>query len=138
MKQAQSESFKKYEILAVEPINDKMLSQFCSGQFDCDILTLHMNNRLNVDLKRANLSLVGINLPDILTPDVILHHIQPQKRGICFEINYNHALFNQTNRQNTISSAQLLVEKSRGKNILISSGARGTFGLRGPYDVSNL
>lgn len=62
----------------------------------------------------------------------------PKTRGIAFEINYSEALFNQTNRQNVITSGQLLVEKLRGKNIIFSSGARIAIALRSDYDVANL
>lgn len=33
---------------------------------------------------------------------------------------------------------QLLVDWTRGKNLIISSGAPTVFELRGPYDVANL
>lgn len=50
---------KKFDILAIEPMNEKMMNQFCGGQLDCDILCLTMSSRLEVDLKRANLALVS-------------------------------------------------------------------------------
>ena len=56
---SQSPNFKKFDILAIEPMNEKMMNQFCGGQLDCDILCLTMSARLEVDLKRANVALVS-------------------------------------------------------------------------------
>jgi len=114
-----SPMLKKYDLLAVEALNEKMLNQICGGHLDCDIICFTMSDRLLVNLKKANFTL-------------------PRLRGICFEINYDQCLYNQTNRQNVISAGQLLVEKTKGRNIIISSGARTVLGLRGPYDASNL
>lgn len=115
----QNQSLKRYDLLAVQPANDKILNQVCGGSLECDILTFNYADRLPVDLKRANLTL-------------------PRSRGVCFEINYTDAFTSQSGRMNTISSAQLVMEKTKGKNVLISSGARTDISLRGPYDVANM
>ena len=115
----QNPSFKQYDLFAVQPVSDKILNQVCSGSLECDILTFDYAERLPVDLKRANLTL-------------------PRSRGVCFEINYTDAFTSQAGRTNTISSAQLLIEKTKGKNILLSSAARTAISLRGPYDVANM
>ncbi len=49
---------KKYDILSIEPLNDKMLGHLNNGNFECDIITFQLTQRLPFDLKRANLSLV--------------------------------------------------------------------------------
>ena len=118
-KLSQSQWAKEYDILAIQPLNEKIMQSFCSGNIDCDILTLNMSEKLPFDLKRVNLTL-------------------PVVRGSVFEINYSQALSSQTARVNVISNGQLLVDKSRSKSILLSSGARNLLFLRSPYDVCNL
>lgn len=57
--QSQSPNLKRFDILAIEPMDEKIMNQFCGGQLDCDILCLTMSTRLVIDLKRANLTLVS-------------------------------------------------------------------------------
>ncbi|KAI1301350.1 Ribonuclease P protein subunit p30 [Halotydeus destructor] len=118
-KLSQSETARKYDLLALEPKNDKTLNMICGGSFPCDIICFNMTERMLVNLKTVNLTL-------------------PQSRGVCFEINYDEALHNQTNCQNVISAGQLLVEKAKGKNILLSSGSKAAIFLRSPHDIANL
>ncbi len=58
----QSESAKKYDLLAIEPINDKILSYLNNGHFDCDIITFNLTDKLNVNIRRANFSLVCLSV----------------------------------------------------------------------------
>lgn len=118
-KLSQSPSAKEYDILAIQPLNDKIMQSFCSGNIDCDILTTEMSEKLPFDLKRLNLAL-------------------PINRGCVFEINYSQALSSQSARVSVISNSQLLVDKCRSKGILLSSGARSHIFVRSPYDVANL
>ena len=41
-------------------------------------------------------------------------------------------------RRNTFAGTQALARATRGKGIVISSGARAAYDLRGPADVANL
>lgn len=118
-KLSQSSSTKEYDIIAIQPLNEKIIQAFCSGNIDCDILTMEMSEKLPFDLKRLNLAL-------------------PISRGCFFEINYSQALSSQSARINVISNGQLLVDKCRSKGIILSSGARSHIFLRSPHDVVNL
>ena len=118
-KMTQSPAFKRYDLFAIEPGSEKVMNQVTSGSLDCDILTFDYTDRLPVDLKRANLT-------------------TPRIRGVCFEICFGHAFASQSARTATISSGQLLVEKTRCKSVILSSGSRSPAGLRGPYDVAAL
>ncbi|CAH2069376.1 unnamed protein product [Thlaspi arvense] len=69
------------------------------------------------------------------------------KRGIYFEIKYSDLLKDALKRRQVISNAKLLVDWTKGKNVIISSGAssvaevKGASSvaeLRGPNDVVNL
>jgi len=115
----QQPNVKEYDLLSFQPMGDKLMNQICSGSHLCDILTFDMSCRLPVDLRRANLNLL-------------------KQRGTCFEINYSDALKGQSARQQTLSNGQLLVDKSRGRNVILSSGATSSLHLRSPSDVSNL
>lgn len=110
----QQKSFKDYDLFAIEAGTDSVLNQVSSGSIDPDILSFGPSHGL--DVKRANLSL-------------------PQTKGLCIEINYTNTCHG---REDGISAAQLLVQKTKGKNLIISSGAVAPFSLRGPNDVKNL
>ena len=113
----QNPVLKEYDLMAVEPLNDKILNQISSGSLEPDVVTFDLSQRLPVDMKRANLKL-------------------PISRGVCFEICFTQAFTGQSSRANTFSSAQLLVDKTKGKNVIISSGAKTCINMRGPYDAA--
>lgn len=115
----QSPQFKQYDLFAVHPCGEKILNQICGGSLDCDIVTFDMGERLGVDLKRANFCL-------------------PTSRKVCFEISYTQMFSSQSGRTNAIATAQLLVDKTKGRNVIVSSGARTPISLRSPHDVANL
>ena len=54
------------------------------------------------------------------------------------QISYAPALREETARRNFFANAFALTRATRGKGIIISSGARSAFELRGPYDVINM
>ena len=54
------------------------------------------------------------------------------------QISYAPALREETARRNFFANALALTRATRGKGIIISSGARSAFELRGPYDVINM
>jgi RNase P/RNase MRP subunit p30 len=58
-------------------------------------------------------------------------------RGVYFELQYIHLL--NSKRKNLLSGAQILIQYlRRGRNIVLSSGATTSLGLRGPLDVEAL
>ncbi|GFT80058.1 ribonuclease P protein subunit p30 [Nephila pilipes] len=109
---------KKYDLVALQPIGEKMLQHVCSLS-DIDIISLNMTENLGYTLKRTSLPLA----------------IQ---KGIYFEIIYAPCLRNQTSRRFIISNAQLLVSVTKGKNVFVSSGATKILELRSVEDVMNL
>lgn len=54
------------------------------------------------------------------------------------QISYAPALREETARRNFFANALALTRATRGKGIIISSGARSAFELRGPYDIINM
>ncbi|TXG73968.1 hypothetical protein EZV62_002547 [Acer yangbiense] len=61
-----------------------------------------------------------------------------EKRGVCFEITYSDLIIDLQARRQMICNAKLLVDWTRGKNLILSSAAPSVNELRGPYDVANL
>lgn len=107
----------KYNLIALEPQNSKLLQYICMGSADLDILTINLSERLD------NLSKVKFNILD--------------ERGVCTEINYGPAQSSSSLRRNIICNGQNLTEKSV-KNLILSSGVSDSFRLRGPKDAKNL
>lgn len=109
---------KSYDLLAVQPQTDKLFQQ-CCGSLEVDIIALDMTRRL----------------PFYLKPPQVRQAVE---RGIHFEILYSPMIMDSTARRHTISTALDLVNLTKGKNLIISSGAEKPIDLRGPYDVINL
>lgn len=116
---ASSSFLNDYDLIAVQPMTEKLLQTACSN-LDVDIISLDMSSRLPFYLKYTTIR-------------------QAIDRGILFEISYAPAIRDTTNaRRNLISNAMNLVRITKGKHILLSSGAIHAMELRGPYDVMNL
>ncbi|CAG2175724.1 unnamed protein product, partial [Oppiella nova] len=97
----------------------KLLSHLNNGNFECDLITFDFNHELCPNIRRANFSI-------------------PISKGIGIEINYGNSLLDQTARRSLFAFSQLLVEKTRSRNIILSSGAETSFALRSPKDVTYL
>lgn len=108
----------KYELLAIEPQNDKILSYICEGKTDLAILTFNLSERLSCNLFRISYKILG-------------------DRGVCAEINYGPALMGSSLRRNVICNGQNLIEKAK-KNVILSSGIEDPFRFRSPLDVKSI
>ncbi|CAG2122889.1 unnamed protein product, partial [Medioppia subpectinata] len=100
-------------------LNDKILSHLNNGHFECDLITFNSNNNLCPIIRRANFSI-------------------PISKGIGLEINYGNSLLDQSSRRELFAFSQLLVEKTKSRNIILSSAAETSFALRAPKDVTYL
>jgi len=108
---------KKYDIIALQPVGENMLRKMCD--FDVDIVSLNLCEDLGFTIKKT--------------------HVGPLiNKGKHFEITYAPCLRDQRMKRMTISNAQLLVEATKGKNVIISSGASNPLELRSVKDVQNL
>ncbi|KAL1330471.1 hypothetical protein AAHE18_12G111900 [Arachis hypogaea] len=63
---------------------------------------------------------------------------QRSERGVCFEVSYSGVLTDAEIRRPWIYGAKCLMEWTRRRNVIISSGAPSVNDLRGPCDVANL
>ncbi|CAN6849306.1 unnamed protein product [Brassica oleracea] len=108
---------KSYDIVAVRPMNQYAFDQACT-KAEVDIISIDFSN-----------------LPFRLMHPTVKAAI---KRGVYFEIKYSDLLKDAEKRRQVISNAQLLVDWTKGKNLIISSGSPSVTELRGPNDVINL
>lgn len=60
------------------------------------------------------------------------------ERGVYFEISYSSLISDAQMRRQVISTVKLLVDWTRGKNLIITSAASSVNEIRGPYDVANV
>lgn len=104
-----------YDLVAIIPKSERTMQQACTS-LDCDLICLELNQRLTFKIK-----------PNLLSAAV--------KRGVRFEILYSGLLRDPTSRRHLINNSQALTRLLRGRNLIISSGARNAFELRGPTDV---
>ncbi|XP_074643091.1 ribonuclease P protein subunit p30-like [Tubulanus polymorphus] len=114
----QNPDVQKYDILAVQPTDDKMFLLACQ-QCDVDIISLKLTSRLDFNVKRKIVKLAV-------------------ERGIHFEISYSPMITDSSSRQQVLSNALELNKVCKGKNIIISSQSEKFMGVRSYYDVKNL
>ncbi|KAK9050468.1 hypothetical protein SSX86_030561 [Deinandra increscens subsp. villosa] len=108
---------KTYDIVAVRPFKQESFDQACKN-YQVDIIAIDFSEnrfRLKQQLIKAAI-----------------------ERGVYFEITYSGLLIDAQLRRQMISNTKLLVEWTRGKNIIFSSAAASVTEFRGPYDVANL
>ncbi|OIT26076.1 PREDICTED: uncharacterized protein LOC109215732 [Nicotiana attenuata] len=109
---------KTYDVVAVRPLNQLALEQACQVS-EVDIIAIDFSEKLPFRLKQS----------------MVKAAIQ---RGVYFEMTYSSLILDSQMRRQMISNAKLLVDWTRGKNLLFSSAAPSVTELRGPYDVANL
>ncbi|KAI7747516.1 hypothetical protein M8C21_016718 [Ambrosia artemisiifolia] len=108
---------KSYDIVAVRPLRQEVFDLACKT-YEVDIIAIDFSEnrfRLKQPLIKAAI-----------------------ERGVYFEITYSGLLGDAQLRRQMISNAKLLVDWTRGKNVIFSSAAASVTEFRGPYDVANL
>ncbi|KCV71364.1 hypothetical protein H696_02316 [Fonticula alba] len=111
-----------YDIVAVQPLSEKMFLA-CCNTLDIDLISLDVGatpgGRLGFPLRRNPIS-------------------QAISRGLFFEVCYSAALSDAGSRRNLIQTASILLGHSKGRNVIFSSAAMRALELRSPLDVANL
>lgn len=115
---SQNNFLSSFDIVAAQPSTEKTFLA-CVQSNQIDVISFDANQKLNFHIKTSVAR-------------------QALKKGIHFEINFNDALKNSSSLKNCISNARRIVEATKGKNIIISSGASEPLLLRAPYDFINL
>ncbi|KAK9480323.1 RNase P subunit p30-domain-containing protein [Lipomyces japonicus] len=111
----------KFDIVAVRPTTEKLLLAACTS-LELDLISLDLSQRLPFHLRHRT---VGAAVA----------------RGLKFEICYSSSTRSSSDlnsRRNLIANAAALFRATRGKGIVISSGALSALECRAPYDISNL
>lgn len=116
--QLSSEAVQAFDILAVQPSTEKLYQQACKS-LEIDIISLDMSRRLPFYLK----------FPTV--------HAAIE-RGVHFEIIYSTTFRGTNERTQLLAIAIDMVVFTKGKNIIVSSGADHELNFRGPYDIVNL
>ncbi|CAI0548531.1 unnamed protein product [Linum tenue] len=115
---------KSYDVVAVRPTNQVAFDHACEKS-EVDLIAIDFSEKLPFRLK---MSMVKAAV----------------ERGVYFEIMYSDLI---AERRQMIPNAkmsymflnfQLLVDWTRGKNLIFSSAASSVNEIRGPYDVANL
>ncbi|KAG8494983.1 hypothetical protein CXB51_012735 [Gossypium anomalum] len=114
---------KTYDIVAVRPLNQNAFDHACE-KAEMDIISIDFSDKLPFRLK----------LPMVKAAIT---------RGIYFEITYSDLIVDVHQRRQIISNAkvrnpELLLDWTRGKNVILSSAAPSVCEVRGPNDVANL
>lgn len=108
---------KTYDIVAVRPLKQDSFDQACKN-YEVDIIAIDFSeNRFR--LKQPSIKAAI-------------------ERGVYFEITYSDLVLDAQLRRQMISNAKVLVDWTRGKNLIFTSAAPSVTELRGPYDVANL
>mmetsp|Transcript_130287 Transcript_130287/g.353553 ORF Transcript_130287/g.353553 Transcript_130287/m.353553 type:complete len:274 (-) Transcript_130287:6-827(-) len=106
-----------YDLLAVRPLTEESFQLACE-RGECDLISLRLDERLPFPLRRATVA-------SFLS------------RGGFFEIEFAPALRDPGRRRQLIAGAEQLLHATRGKNIIITSGARDPMEMRSPHDLAN-
>ncbi|KAL3755734.1 hypothetical protein ACJRO7_002740 [Eucalyptus globulus] len=109
---------KTYDLVAVRPLNQAVFDHACEKS-EVDIIAIDFSEKLPFRLK----------LPMVKTAI---------ERGVYFEISYSSLISDPQMRRQVISTAKLLVDWTRGKNLIITSAASSVNEIRGPCDVANV
>jgi len=107
-----------YDIIAAQPISERAFAFVCTT-LNVDIISVDLSKRLAIKFK----------------PEYVKTAL---KRGLFFEIQYSSALREASIRRQLFANAQALTQASRGRGIILTSGAHTVQDLRGTLDVINL
>ncbi|TKY48468.1 Ribonuclease P protein subunit p30 [Spatholobus suberectus] len=109
---------KTYDLVAVKPSNQIAFDLACE-RMEVDIISIDFSAKLPFRLKQPMVKAAT-------------------QRGVCFEVTYSGFFADIQIRRQLISTAKLLMDWTRGQNIVFSSAAPTVNELRGPCDVANL
>lgn len=107
---------KNFDILAVKPLNDKMLESCLMTDLNCDIINIDLYEKFSFMSKKKLFQTAA-------------------DKGMFFEIEYGKFITDNESRNTFISNFLLLNQVLKGKNIIISSGAENLFMMRNPEDI---
>ncbi|CAN6348731.1 unnamed protein product [Urochloa humidicola] len=114
-----------YDLVAARPLTQAAFDHLCQAPLAAQHLDL-----ISIDFSSHAKLPFRIKLPML--------KLELQK-GLHFEIAYSPLISTDTNaKRNRLAEVKLLVDWTKGKNLIISSAAHTASQIRGPYDVINL
>ncbi|XP_062182801.1 uncharacterized protein LOC133886905 [Phragmites australis] len=112
-----------YDLVAARPLTQAAFDHLCQVPYS------HHLDLISIDFSH------GHKLPFRLKLPMLKIALQ---RGLHFEIAYSPIATDFNSGKNLLAEAKLLVDWTKGKNLIISSAAHTATEIRGPYDVINL
>ncbi|EPS64033.1 hypothetical protein M569_10747, partial [Genlisea aurea] len=109
---------RSYDIVCIKPMNQNVFDQACQTS-EVDMIAIDFTENLPFRLKHPMVKAAV-------------------KRGVYFEITYSGFFTDTQSRRRMLSNCKMLVDWTRGKNLIFSSAASSVTELRGPLDVANL
>jgi len=109
---------RKYDIIAVKPMNEKLFHA-ASQAINIDIICMEGSEKLPYLPRKTDVACAI-------------------SRGICFEFLYSPMLRDDESMQRTIMNAKSLCQWAKGKNLILSGGALIAMESRSPNDVANI
>mmetsp|Transcript_43007 Transcript_43007/g.80005 ORF Transcript_43007/g.80005 Transcript_43007/m.80005 type:complete len:277 (+) Transcript_43007:108-938(+) len=106
-----------YDLIAVRPTTEEAFQHSCES-CECDLISLSLDEKLHFPLRRQ-------------------HVMAFMKRGGLFEVEFAPALRDPTRRRNLFVNMEQLLKPTRGKNVILSSGASDRMEMRSPHDLAN-
>jgi len=110
---------RSYDLVSVVPMSQKVFKYCCVNAQSLDIIAIHSEQRLPFVFSKVEV-------------DAAI------ARGIHFEVRYGDAIRDVTMRRYFISNLMALVRATRGRHIILSSGAGSASMIRSPFDALNL
>ncbi|CAD6269232.1 unnamed protein product [Miscanthus lutarioriparius] len=120
-----SRLLRNYDLVAARPLTQAAFDHLCQAPLSAQHLDL-----ISIDFSSHG------KLPFRIKPPMLKLALQ---KGLHFEIAYSPLISTDVNaKSNLIAEVKLLVDWTKGKNLIISSAAHTASQIRGPYDVINL
>ncbi|PUZ62633.1 hypothetical protein GQ55_3G000900 [Panicum hallii var. hallii] len=114
-----------YDLVAARPLTQAAFDHLCQAPLSAQHLDL-----ISIDFSSHSKLPFRIKLPMLKLA---------LQKGLHFEIAYSPLISADINaKRNLLAEVKLLVDWTKGKNLVISSAAHTASQLRGPYDVINL
>jgi len=107
-----------WDILCVQPLSEEAWRKCCSGEFSCDVISLNLGEKLPFRMKRSDID--GF-----------------VRRNGFFEIIFTQALRDSSARRYVFQNSQEFIRVTRGKNVILTSGAANVMEMRSPEDLRN-
>lgn len=106
-----------YGLVAAAPVDQPAFEAVCDGTITADLIALDLGEKLHFHLREAAVAAALAN-------------------GIFFEVSYAVALRDQPARRQLIGNVQQLLRATRGRGLVLSSGAARAAEIRSPVTPS--